>query len=102
VTVSYKEARARVDTLPPEQQEAYLRKLWAYKHELELAGLPWSVMTYLSYLLGAGLMLVSSKLPEHGGLVFAAGVAVVLSSFLLQRLAAKKRLAYQQAHPFQD
>ncbi|HZH08216.1 MAG TPA: hypothetical protein VEY69_16215 [Lautropia sp.] len=102
MTPSYRDAKARVDTLPPEQQEAYLRKLWAYKHELELAGLPWSGLTYLSYLLGAGLMLVSSKLPEQGGLVFAAGVAVVLSSFLLQRMATKKRLAYQLAHPFED
>jgi hypothetical protein len=99
---TYRDAKAHVASMPREQQEAYLRRVWAYRHDLELAGMPWSVLVYVAWLLGFSLVAFARALPGPELLPMGLGIAILLASIAFQRLAKKKRLAYEQAHPFKD
>ncbi len=100
MTPTYQQAKAYVETLPAEQRDAWLHRLWAYKHEVELAGLPWSALTYAAYLVGFALIMLARELPGRDWGPLAGGVLVLLASMPLQRAAVAKRRAFQQANPF--
>jgi hypothetical protein len=100
MTPSYQQAKAHVQTLPEDQRDAYLQRVWAYKHEVELAGMPWSVLTYAAYLVGFGLIMLARELPGPDWVGLGGGVFVLLVSMPLQRAAVAKKRAFQQAHPF--
>lgn len=99
---SYRDAKAHVETLPPEQRDDYLRRVWAYKHEVELAGMPWSVLTYVAYLAGVALFMLARELPGPDWAALTVGVALILGGMPLSTRARAKKRAYEASHPFQD
>lgn len=101
MSVTYREAKARVEALPPEERDAYLQRVWAYKHEVELAGMPWSVLTYAAYLAGVGLIMLAGELPGPDWAPLSAGVLVMLLGMPMQQVAVRRKRAYQDAHPFE-
>ena len=58
-TPTYREAKARLKTLPAAEQDAFLRRLITYKSEVDRAGAAWQDVSFVGMLGGIALVLLA-------------------------------------------
>ncbi len=102
MTPSYRQAKARAGGLSGAERDAYLDRLLAHRREVNQAAAPWPIVAMMAWLAGVLVFAASASGGERDVRLLVLGAVFILAGWGFELFAAKKKRAYEAAHPFQD
>ena len=101
MSASYRDAKSKLKTLSGAEQEAFLARVLAHRQALGRAAQPWPLVAIMAWLAGILVFAASASREERSWLLLGLGLFFILSGWGFEMIAARKKRAYERAHPFE-